>query len=390
MRWPKVVFHVDMDAFYASVEQRDDPSLRGRPVVVGGTGRRGVVATASYEARRFGVKSAMPTYAAHHLCPHAVFLPPKMSRYVAVSKQVMAILGRFSPLVEPLSLDEAFLDMTGTEGLFGPPVDAAWKLQKTVRDELSLPCSVGVAATKFVAKIASDLRKPQGIASCTPGNERGFLAPLPIERLWGVGPKTADRVRAAGLATIADVADKSDAWLAERFGSLGPHIGALARGEDARVVDPTRERKSMGSERTLERDVVGRDAVRALLVPLVDEVAKQLRSEGARAGGVRLKLKYADFRRVTRETRLLQPGADAGTLLDGIDLLLPKADLDKPMRLVGVQAIDLRDAGEHVQASLFDAPAAARRLKVGEARDAVTAKFGAGALVRASDLEDGE
>ncbi len=388
--WPRVVFHVDMDAFFASVEQRDDPRLQGKAVVVGGTGRRGVVSTCSYEARRFGVKSAMPSYAARQLCPHAVFLPPRMSKYTAVSRQVMAILGRFSPLVEPLSVDEAFLDMTGTEALLGKPMDAAWKLQKAVRDELSLSISVGVAATKFVAKIASDLKKPGGIVVCQPGEERAFLAPLAVEKLWGVGPKTSERVRAAGLSTIADVAEQSEAWLVERFGSLGAHIWRLARGEDERVVDVERGRKSIGSERTLEHDIQGKEAVRKELVALVDDVAAQLRAARVRAGGVRLKLKYADFRRVTRETRLESPVADAGSLLRGLDLLLPKADVDRPIRLVGLAAIELIDEGTPMQASLFEAASSDRRLRLETARDKVAQRFGQGALFRGSDLEGSE
>ncbi|HEY1098315.1 MAG TPA: DNA polymerase IV, partial [Myxococcota bacterium] len=292
-RWPRAVLHVDMDAFYASVEQRDRPELRGKPIVIGGDGPRSVVSTASYEARVFGVKSAMPGVVAKRLCPHAIFLPVRMSHYVEVSRKLMEILGRYSPTVEPLSLDEAFLDATGTEALFGTPAELAWSVQRAVREELALPCSVGVAANKFVAKVASDFKKPAGIVVVAPGEEQAFLSPMPIERLWGVGPKTAERLRADGYVTIADVAAADPALLQRRYGGLGEHLHALANGHDERPVDDDRERKSLGAERTMDIDIVGVDAVRRQIVPLIEEVAFGLRKANLRAGGVRLKIKYS-------------------------------------------------------------------------------------------------
>jgi len=381
--WPRVVFHVDMDAFYASVEQRDDPSLQGRPVVVGGTSRRGVVSTCSYEARVFGVRSAMPTAEAHRLCPQAVFLPGRMDHYVAVSRELNGIFARYSPVVEPLSLDEAFLDMTGTERLFGAPERTARRLQDEVARELRLPCSVGVATVKFVAKIASDLEKPRGLTVVPPGTERRFLAPLPVERLFGVGPKTAPRLHALGLRTLADVASASPKFLEEKLGDLGRHIAALASAEDPRVVETGRERKSMGSERTFDHDIRGGRAVHDALLPLVDEVCAGLRREGLRAGGVRLKLKYADFTLVTRQSRLSSPANDAGTFMDALARVMARADVDRPMRLVGVAATDFVDDEGPRQESLFD-PARARREKLARALDAVNTKFGDGALRRAS------
>lgn len=380
--WTRTVLHVDMDAFYASVEQRDHPKLQGKPVIIGGTGRRGVVSTASYEARRFGVKSAMATVLAKRLCPQGIYLPPRMSAYAEASKGLMAILGRFSPSVEPLSLDEAFIDGTGTEALFGPPMDLAWKIQRAVKDELSLSCAVGVATNKFIAKVASDQKKPGGIVVVSPGEEQAFLAPLPIERLWGVGPKTAERLRADGFNTVADIAARDDDDLVARYGNLGAHLSALARGLDDRPIDDDRERKSLGAERTLEEDIRGLEAVRRELVPLVDEVASGLRQAAMRAGGVRLKLKYHDFHRVSRELVLAEPAFDTASLTAALQHLLPKVDLDRPIRLVGLTATHLVEASAPRQVSLFDAPQNDRQEALGAALDAIHTKHGRAVIAR--------
>jgi DNA polymerase-4 len=387
--WARAVLHVDMDAFYASVEQRDRPELQGKPVVIGGNGRRGVVSTASYEARKFGVKSAMSTMLAKRLCPHAIFVPPRMSAYVDVSKKVMAILGRFSPSVEPLSVDEAFVDATGTDDLFGPPVELAWRIQRAIKEELALSCAVGAASNKYVAKVASDIKKPGGIVVVAPGEERSFLAPLPIERLWGVGPKTAEKLRADGFDVIADIAVTDVAELTRRYGSLGAHIAALARGEDDRPIDDDHTRKSMGAERTLEHDITGTAAVRSQLVPLIDEVASGLRKAGLRAGGVRLKLKYADFHRTSREIVLPEPVQDTASLTAALEHLLLRADLTRPMRLVGLAATHLVEASAPRQASLFDAPVTEKHEALGRALDAIQSKHGRGAIVR-GDVRDPE
>lgn len=395
--WPRAILHVDMDAFYASVEQRDQPELRGKPVIVGGTGRRGVVCSPSYEARRFGVKNAMPMFAALKLCPHAVAVPVHMSKYTAASRHVMEVFGRFTPLVEPLSLDEAFLDITGTEQLFGPPVDVAWKVQRAVREELSLSCSVGVAANKYVAKVASDLKKPAGLVVVPPGEERAFLAPLALERLWGVGPKTAERLHALGMTTIGDVA-VAGAQL-DGFGVVGEHIARLAAGLDERPVDTEGERKSIGAERTLERDIAGAARVKSELLPLVDEVATQLRKKKLRASGVRLKLKYADFRRVSREMQLPEPACDEASIVRALDALLPRVDTKKSIRLVGLACTGLVDDEAPRQASLFEEVSAAtsvagadaqpglppaRGEALGRAVDAIRDKFGDSAVTRGS------
>lgn len=381
-RWPRMILHVDMDAFYASVEQRDRPAWRGKPVVVGGVGRRGVVSTASYEARVFGVKSAMATAVAKRLCPHAIFVAPRMSHYAEVSRGLMEILGRYSPSIEPLSLDEAFVDGTGTEELFGSPADLAWTIQRAVSSQLSLSCAVGVAATKFVAKVASDQKKPGGIVVVQPGEEVAFLAPLPIERLWGVGPKTAERLRADGFDVIADVAAVPAAELSVRYGTLGQHLANLARGIDDRPVDDDHERKTLGAERTLELDILGANEVRRNLLPLVDEVAAGLRKAGLRAGGVRVKIKYADFHRVSKERMLPEPALDAQRLIEAIDHLLPKLELQRPIRLVGLAATHLVDERAPRQASLFAEPATQKQEALGRALDAIMHKHGKGAIGR--------
>lgn len=371
----RVVFHVDMDAFYAAVEVHDRPDLAGRPLIVGGPLRRGVVSTASYEARRFGVRSAMPMSEALRRCPDAVVLPVRMARYQEVSRAIMAVFDRFSPLVEPLSLDEAFLDMTGTEGLFGPPPEAARRLKDAVRDAVGLTCSVGVAVNKFLAKVASEMDKPDGLTIVPFGGERAFLAPLSVRRLWGVGPKTAARLEALGLDTIGRVADAEPDWLADRLGSLGAHVARLALAQDDRPVEPDRDAKSAGSEETLAVDVRGRAAVASLLLPHCERVARHLRRDGVCALGVRVKVRYQDgFELATRDHRTGTPFDDSDTLLREATRLLDRLDLDRPIRLVGVAAFDLTDVPAG-QGDLFgEAPA--RRSRLEHALDGLRARLG--------------
>ncbi len=385
MESTRVVFHIDMDAFFASVEQRERPELRGQPVIVGGTGNRGVVSTCSYEARPFGVHSAMPTYRARQLCPQGIFIPPRGSLYAAVSRQLMAILGDFSPDVEPLSLDEAFLDMSGTEKLFGPPEVAARKLLDRIERELSLTASVGVSATKYVAKVASDMNKPRGLTLVPSGTEKEFLAPLPIERLWGVGPKSAPKLHALGLTRIGDVARWPAEDLERRFGSFGLHVWRLANGIDERHVERDREDKSIGAERTFERNIRGKAAVLEKLLPLCDDVAQRLRRHGLRAGGVRLKVKYATFKSVTRQLTLEGTACDTQTLRAALSELADRVDLNAPIRLVGLACTRLVEGG--APGGLFDDPSRGRREKLERALDAVQHKFGDKA-VRRADVAD--
>jgi len=396
-RWPRVILHADMDAFYASVEQQDQPELRGKPVIVGGTGNRGVVSAASYEAREFGVRSAMPTVEARRRCPQAEFLSPRFERYSEVSRVVMGVFDRYSPLVEPLSVDEAFLDMTGAEGLFGAPAQMGRALRADVLEATEgLTVSVGVAGCKFVAKVASDQDKPDGLTVVEPWPEatQGFLWPLPVCRLWGVGPKTQERLEELGLRTIGDVAQASERLLVEHLGELGEQLKRLSEGEDDREVVPEREAKSIGAEMTLDKDILGLRAVRKQLRRATDRVAPRLRSEGVLAGGVRVKLKTAEFQLLTRQTTLPRATDEAKVLFEAACALLPQFNLTVPMRLVGIAAYDLRAADEPVQGELFDdegAPGSGSRSGRGNRRlertlDELRDKFGKSAVKRGSDL----
>lgn len=382
----RIILHVDMDAFYAAIEQRDHPEYRGKPVIVGGTGRRGVVSTASYEARVYGVHSAMPTFKARDRCPKGIYVSPRMSVYASVSRQIMEIFERYSPAVEPLSLDEAFLDMTGSERLFGTPREMAERVRHDIRVETALTASVGVAATKFIAKVASDLNKPDGLTLCPVGEEKAFLAPLPIKRLWGVGKRGAASLDALGLRTIGDVAAYPRDILERKFGRFGAHVWRLANAIDERTVVTGRRRKSHGAERTLATNIVGAEAVRHRLLPLADEVAAGLRRNNKRAWGVRLKLKYADFQQTTRDMRLTEAARDAASILRAIDELLERAETNAPMRLVGLAAFDLVDDDQPTQGALFG-EATEKREELESTLDALRTKFGTATVVRGSWLE---
>lgn len=375
MRW---VFHVDMDAFYASIEQRDDPSLKGKPVIVGGTRRRGVVAAASYEVREFGVHSAMPMTQALRKCPHAVVLTPRMETYVEASRTIMEVLGRYSPTVEPLSLDEAFLDMTGTQALFGPPREAAHSIKRDILEATNgLTSSVGIAPNKFLAKLASDLDKPDGVTLIAHGEERTRIAPLPIRRIWGVGKKTEARMAELGFRTIGDVAATEESELVRLFGkSFGAHLHRLSRGVDLRMVTNGGGRKSVGSESTLSWDIQGRKAIEDELRDRCDTVARHLRKKHLRARGVRVKLRYTEtFSLQTRQCALPGDIDDGATLWKVACELLDTLELDEPIRLVGAAAYDLVEEGAASQLSLFTRPSEkASRLE--HTMDEIRAKFG--------------
>ena len=314
------ILHVDMDAFYASVEVRDDPRLRGRPVAVGGSARRGVVLAASYEARPFGVRSAIPMARALRLCPGLVVVPPHFDRYALASEQVFAVFHEFTPEVEGLSLDEAFLDVTRSIALFGSAEEQAARIKARIRERVGLTASVGIAEVKFAAKVASDLRKPDGLVVVPEGRVPAFLAPLPVSRLWGVGPKTEKTVLALGLRTIGDVAKADDAWLERELGSLGPWLAALARGIDPRPVEADREAKSIGAEETFEEDLEGED-LHPFLHGQALRVAARLRRAGVRA-------RACDFS--SRTSLLVHPRRFArflATLATGISNLSCRANL---------------------------------------------------------------
>ena len=387
--WPRIILHADMDAFYAAVEQLDRPELRGKALLVGGTGPRGVVSTASYEARPYGVGSAMPMAVARRRCPHAVVLPPRFERYHAVSRMVMQTLDTFSPLVEPLSLDEAFVDMTGCEALSGGPREMGEAMRAAVFEATRLTVSVGASTTKYVAKVASDCRKPDGLTVVGPDEVTGFLHPLPIDRLWGVGPRTRSRLKARGLDTIGDVAatplDDLERW----FGSLGAHIHALAHGLDDRAVIAEREAKSIGSENTLDADIIGEAAIRPWLLRAADTVARRLRGEGLTARGVRVKLRTSDFQLHTRQTVLTAVTHATRPIVEAAESLIREFDLSAPVRLVGVAAFELRESGggETHQLDLFDAPHREHDERLDRTLDVVHERFGEGALTRARHLD---
>jgi DNA polymerase IV len=381
----RAIAHIDMDAFYASVEQRDRPELRGLPVIVGADPKgRGVVSAASYEARVYGVRSAMPISRAYRLCPHGVYLPVDMAKYARVSGEIMAILGDFSPLVEPVSVDEAFMDLTGTATLWGPPADAVAKVKARIRETTGLTASAGLATNKFVAKVASDLRKPDGLVVVPPGREAEFLAPLPIERLWGVGKATAKELAALGVTTIGQLQHVAPAALVARLGPHGPDLLDLAFGRDSRAVEPYMAPKSMGAEETFERDCRDVPRLEETLRAQAERVARELRAEHLAACRVTLKLRWADFRTLTR-SHTGDPTQDGLEIYRRAVTLLARERLIQPVRLIGVSASTFRPEA-HGQLPLLD-PAAVRRERLARAVDRITGRFGRSAILPARLVE---
>jgi len=388
---PRVVLHADMDAFYASIEQRDRPELRGRPVVVGGTSERGVVSAASYEARRYGVHSAMPTAEARRLCPAAVFLAGDMGRYRAESRRLFGIFRRFTPAVEGLSLDEAFLDLTGTRRLLGPPAAVGRQLRQAVREQTGLVVSVGIGPVKMVAKIASALAKPDGLLEVRPEAVRAFLAPLPVSRLWGVGPVAQRHLAAAGYTTIGQLAEADAAALQRALGSWGVAVGRLARGEDLREVEPWREPVSYSEENTFARDVADPERLAAAARAHAESVARRLRRDGLAARTAVLKLKLARRRGpgprghplLTRQLTLPEPSDDGAVLAAAARVLLDRLGPTEPVRLLGVGATGLVRAGAG-QLDLFGPPPGReRRARLNRALDELARRFGPEAVTRA-------
>jgi len=383
--WPRIVAHADMDAFYAAVEQLDDPALRGKPLLIGSPSARGVVLTASYEARPYGVGSAMPMVTARRLCPDAVVVRPRFERYQQLSAAIMNVFADFSPEVEALSLDEAFLDMTGAEQLFGDPESMGRRLKAAVREATGgLTASVGLSSTKYVAKVASGYRKPDGLTVVPPETAKAWLAPMPVSRLWGAGRKTEPRLLALGLRTIGDVAAADPKLLAKQLGKLGLHFYTLAQAQDPRRVDGRKPSKSIGAENTLARDVRDKAEIKLHLRRSADKIARRLRSKGLVAFGVGVKLKSADFRLFTRQHRLLEPTDVAEQLYTvGVDLL-DAFTHPGPFRLVGMSAYDLAKAGAVTQTGFFDMFGRRRKLEV--AIDTLAARFGGAVIQRGDDL----
>jgi DNA polymerase-4 len=371
-----------MDAFYASVEQRDRPELRGRPVLVAHDGPRGVVSAASYESRRFGCRSAMPTARAKRLCPQAVIVEPRMEHYVAASEQVFAIFESITPLVEPLSIDEAFLDVTGSTRLFGAPPAIAAEIRRRIREETQLTASVGVAPNKFLAKLCSEWEKPDGLTVLEPPDVLARLAPLPLRRMWGVGPTTEERLRRLGFASFGDL---QRATLEDCCARLGPHgewFWRLARGEDERPVVPDAEARSLGAEQTFGEDLAEPEAVRQVLLAQMERVAARLRRHGLQARTVTVKIRYGDFETLTR-SRTLEGATDRSDLLRGAASALFERwarEGFRPVRLIGGSASQLAAGGG--QGALFADREDERARRLDAATDAIRAKFGTGAVRR--------
>ncbi len=379
------ILHVDMDAFYASVEQRDDPSLRGKPVIVGGPSRRGVVTAASYEARPFGVRSAMSMGEAMRLCPQAIVVPGRHWRYGEVSQSVFAIFRRFTPLVEGLSLDEAFLDVTASQSLFGDGRAIAQRIKDAIWDELTLRASAGVAPSKFVAKIASDLRKPDALVVVREEEVTSFLAVLPIERMWGIGQKSAPRMHTAGFHTLGDLARADDAILERLFGTWGAEMKRLARGEDPREVDPDRDAKSVGAEETFEQDLTTRVELERALLSQSSRVASRLFAEGLATRGITVKLKYSDFTIKTRASALRDAIVGTSSIYDVARGLLDRFDLTRRVRLTGVSAGRLVPIDE--TRTLFPDEKKQKDQKLEAVSAALRNRFGGDTLTRAALLE---
>jgi len=392
----RFILHADMDAFYASIEQRDNPELRGRPVIVGANSPRGVVAAASYEARQFGVRSAMPGFRARALCPEGVFVAPNMARYAEVSEQVHAVFSEFTPEIEPIALDEAFLDITGSQQLFAGPLELATELKRRVLERTQLVVTVAVAPNKLVAKIACTLAKPNGLRVVLPEEVRGLLGPLPVRRLWGVGPVLGEKLERLGFKTLADLVRADSRQLTRDLGERAAELQALAAGQDNRPVISERVAKSIGEESTFEVNVSDREIVSAALTAHADEVARRLRRTGCVGYTITLKIKLGRARTqraarvpsgaddepvyplLTRAKTLREPTNDGRLIREVVLALWDKAKIGEPVRLLGVSVSQLSRA-EPAQLDLFS-PAARPQRQLGAALDAIRDRFGREAI----------
>jgi DNA polymerase-4 len=385
--WERAFAHVDMDAFYASVEIRDDPSLAGKSVAVGGSAKgRGVISAASYEARKYGVHSAMPTAEAQRRCPQLVLLPVDFTKYHSVSAQIMKIFERFSPAVEPLSLDEAFLDLTGTERTLGTPEAIGRRIKDEISATTRLTASVGIAPVKFVAKIASDLEKPDGLVVVQPGCVEAFLRPLPIGRLWGVGPRTREALETIGIHTIGDLAATDAKLLSERFGQHGEHLHDLAHGRDEREVVPDWEAKSYSHEETFARDRADSEFLEGILLDQAHRVSRRLRHDAVAGRVVQLKLRFADFSTITRRVTLPRATADASVIYQTGRDLFKRNWRHAAVRLIGVGVSAISPAGGQALDLFGDGADDERRRRLAETIDRLDARFGHGTLLPAKVL----
>ncbi len=381
-----MILHIDMDAFFASVEQRDHPELRGRPVVVGGACGRGVVAAASYEARRYGIHSAMPMFKALQRCPHVIVAASRRGRYQEVSRSVMTILHRYSPVVEQVSIDEAYLDASGCSRLHGSPENMARAIKADIRSAVCLTCSIGVAPLKFLAKIASDMHKPDGLTVIEPGAQSNFITALSVKKVPGVGKQAYRLLKQMGIKTLGDVRASAPALLVDRLGKFGYRLMDLAHGRDESSVTPHSPAKSISTERTLPADIRDREALGRHLLAQSQEVGRQLRRQGFVARTITLKLKDCEFRQITRSTTLDHPTQGSETIYRSALVLLSNQAIDKPIRLIGVGASALMADTTPVQASLFADldPQENEWRKVDRAIDRIAERFGRSAVHRGS------
>ena len=384
-----MILHVDMDAFFAAVERLDDPSLAGRCLVVGSDSPRGVVAAASYEARRFGIHSAMPMFQARRRCPQLVIVPPRRSRYQQISRAIMAHLSGYTPLVEKVSIDEAYLDVSGCRRLFGPAPEMAARIKSSIRERFGLTCSIGGAPLKFLAKIASDVHKPDGLTMIAPGQVEAFIAALPVARIPGVGRRTLGQLQEMGLTRMGDVRAMPRSVLVRKLGKFGHHLYELSRGIDRSRVTPWQPVKSISEEKTLSRDTADRSQLRKIILQQAEDVGRRLRCSGFRARTVSLKLKYADFQQLTRQSTLPDTTRSSTVIYARAAALLESIPLKKKVRLVGVGVGGLQAAAAPRQACLFadQDPASAHWERVDTAVDAVASRFGPHAVRRGTLID---
>ena len=386
----KHIIHLDMDAFYPSVEVLDNPALKGKPVIVGGSKERGVVSSASYEARKFGIHSAQPIAKAKRLCPGGIFLPVRMSRYQEISKQVFKIFHRFTPLVEPISIDEAFLDVTDSIRLFGQPGNIAKKIKQIILTETGLTISAGVAPSKFVAKIASDIDKPDGLTVVHPDDVRDFLDPLPVKKMWGVGKVSQRLLSRLNIHNFRDLRQTPVKVLEKKFGKHGVKIHLLAMGVDERDVIPDHDVKSIGHEQTFLQDIISLDTVQKELLALGSKVARRMRQKGLKGKTITLKVKYSDFVQITRSVTLPKSIDDGSEIYSVACRLLEKTRVTKkPVRLLGISLSRLSCLGTGTQLSLFDQDRSSQeRQRLNTVLDSLYEKYGDKSVVPGTLLKD--
>lgn len=384
-----MILHIDMDAFYASVERADHPELSGKCVIIGGESGRSVVSAASYEARRFGVRSAMPMYLAKKKCPHAVILPVRMERYKTISKQIMEIFSAFSPLVEQVSIDEAYMDVTGCDRIYKSPEHIGREIKSRIREDFHLTCSVGIAPNKFLAKIASDLEKPDGLTVISHEMTDDFIAGLPIEKVPGVGGKTFETLAAMGIKRLGDVTRYPQKALVARLGKYGFRLADLSRGMDPSPVLPHNEAKSVGSEETFEQDTREKDFLRVRLLAHAEDVGRNLRKKHLRAKTVTLKIKHDDFSQITRSKRLATPANSARNIYEAAAQLLAEYPLKKKVRLIGISGYNLLPEDAPSQKKLFEGVRDKTESweKIEQVVDAISEKFGEN-MVQKAGLKD--